>query len=249
MLFSYSGIFIQAIFILLLIILSILLLAPFNLYLNIGKKGPLIWGSIKLSWLGIAMRKVEISPQSADDFLASIGKEDAGKVERAVDENRTTGKEIATAIEKKNEPGGKKGREQDEKEIDGKSEGRERGETKEAIRTPSIQSIIDAAPPLAKILWDLLRSIRFKNCSCCLCFGLNDPAQTAIISGYLWFLASALGTFPANISINPWFDGERLEGELVAEIEARLLWPVFAVIKALRISEIRILIKEMLGWT
>ncbi len=234
MLFSYPGIFIQAIFILLLIILSILLLAPFNLYLNIGKEGPLVWGSIKLSWLGIAMRKVEISPQSADDFLVSIGKEDAGKVERAVDENRT---------------GGKKGREQDEKEIDGKSEGRERVETKEAIRTPSIQSIIDAAPPLAKILWDLLRSIRFKNSSCRLCFGLNDPAQTAIISGYLWFLASALGIFSANISINPWFDGERLEGELVAEIEARLFWPVFAVIKALRISEIRFLFKEMLGWT
>jgi hypothetical protein len=62
-------------------------------------------------------------------------------------------------------------------------------------------------------------------------------------------LASALGIFPANISINPWFDGERLEGELIAEIEARLLSPVFAVIKALQVREIRLLLKEMLGWT
>lgn len=221
MLFSYPGMFIPAIFILLLIILAILLLAPFNLSLNIGKKGPLVWGSIRLSWLGIALRKMEILPQSADDFLASIGKEEAGKEERAVNE----------------------------KEIDRKSEGRERGETKEAVRTLSIQSIIDAAPSLTKILWDLLRSIRFRKSSCRLCFGLDDPAQTAIISGYLWFLASSLSIFSANISIDPWFDGERLEGEIIADIEARLLSPVFAVIKALRIREIRLLFKEMLGWT
>ncbi|MDD4447247.1 MAG: DUF2953 domain-containing protein [Methanothrix sp.] len=223
------------------IILAIILLAPFNLSLNIGKKGPLVWGSIKLAWLGIALRMVEISPQSADDFLASIGKEDAGNEERAVDKNKTT--------EKKNEPGGKKDREQDEKEIDRKREGRERSETTNAIHHPSVSSLVDAAPPLTKILWDLLKSIRFKNSFCCLCFGLDDPAQTAVISGYLWFLASALGTFSANISINPWFEGERLEGELIAEIEARLLFPVIAVFKAMRISEIRLLFKEMLGWT
>jgi hypothetical protein len=241
MLFSYPGMFIPAIFILLLIILAILLLAPFNLSLDLGKKGPLIWGSIRLAWLGMTLRKVEILPQSADDFLASIGKEEAGKKDRAVDENKTT--------EKNNDSGGKKDREQDEKEPDGKSEGHERSETTDTTRHPSISSLIDVAPPLAKILWDLLRSIRFRNSSCRLCFGLNDPAQTAIISGYLWFLASALGIFPANISINPWFDGERLEGELIAEIEARLLSPVFAVIKALQVREIRLLLKEMLGWT
>jgi hypothetical protein len=241
MLFSYPGMFIPAIFILLLIILAILLFAPFNLFLNFGKKGPLVWGSIRLSWLGITLRKVEILPQSADDFLASIGKEDAGNEERAANENKTT--------EKKNGPEGKKDREQSEKEIDRKSEGRKKGELTDATRHPSISSLIDVAPPLAKILWDLLRSIRFRKSSCRLCFGLDDPAQTAIISGYLWFLASALGTFSANISIDPWFDGERLEGEIIAEIEARLLSPVFAVIKALRIREIRLLFKEMMGWT
>jgi len=213
--------------------LGILLLAPFNLSLNIGKNGPLVCGSIKLAWLGIALRKVEISPRSADDLLISIRKKEAGKEERAVDENKTTGKKIATA---------------NENELDGKSEGRERSETTDATHHPSVSSLIDAAPPLAKILWDLLKSIRFKKSSCCLCFGLSDPAQTAIISGYLWFLASAFGTFSANISINPWFEGERLEGELIAEIEARLLSPVFAVIKALRVREIRLLLKEMLGW-
>jgi hypothetical protein len=221
---------------LLIILLGILLLAPFNLSLNIGKKGPLVWGSIKLAWIGVTLRKVEISPQSADDFLASIRKEEAGKEERDVDGRTTNWKKKAVLRT-------------NEKELDGNGEESEKGETTDATRHPSISSLIDAAPPLAKILWNLLRSIHFKKNSCRLCFGLNDPAQTAIISGYLWFLASALGVFSANISIDPWFDGERLEGELIAEVEARLLWPVFAVIKALRVREIRILLKEMLGWT
>jgi hypothetical protein len=239
--YSYPVIFIPHISIpvmfifLLIILLGILLLSPFNLSLNIGKKGPLVWGSIKLAWFGLTLRKLEISPQSADDLLASIRKEETEREERAVDESKTRGRE--TAAEKKNEPGGKKDREQTD------------NETTDTTRHPSVRSLIDAAPDLAKILWDLLKSIHFKKSSCRLCFGLNDPAHTAIVSGYLWFLASALGTFSANISIDPWFDGERLEGEIIAEIEARLLWPVFAVIKALRVREIRLLLKEMLGWT
>jgi hypothetical protein len=241
MMFSDSAIFIPHIYIpvmfilLLTILLGILLLAPFNLSLNVGKKGPLVWGSIRLAWLGLTLRKVEIMPQSVDDLLVSIRKEEAGKEERALHDRKTRGME--TAAEKKNEPGGKKDREQTD------------NETTDTIRSPSIQSLIDVAPALMKILWDLLKSIRVKKSSCRLCFGLNDPAQTAIVSGYLWFLASALGTFSANISIDPWFEGERLEGEIIAKIEARLIWPVFAVIKALRVREIRLLMKEMLGWT
>jgi hypothetical protein len=100
---------------------------------------------------------------------------------------------------------------------------------------------------MANTLLNLLKSIRVKKFSCRLCFGLDDPAQTAIISGYLWFLASALGFFPAKIFIEPWFEGERLEGELIAEIEARLIWAVFAMIQTLRVREMRLLLKEMLG--
>jgi hypothetical protein len=140
-----------------------------------------------------------------------------------------------------------------EKEVEREAKLEERNEIDNpteagTVRIPRIQSLINAAPALAKILRDLLKSILFKKVSCRLCFGLDDPAQTAIISGYLWSLASALGLFPAKIFIEPWFEGERLEGEFIAEIEARLLWAVFAVIQALREKEIRLLLKEMLGW-
>ena len=89
--FSYLAVF----FLLFIILLAFLLLAPFNLSLNIGKKGPLVEGSIKLAWLGLTLRKVEISPQSAGDLLASIWKEEAGKEERAVEERKSNGEEKA----------------------------------------------------------------------------------------------------------------------------------------------------------
>jgi hypothetical protein len=211
------------------VILAFLLLAPFHLSLNLGKKGPLVEGSIKLAWLGLTLKKAEISPQSTGDLLASIWKEEAGKEERAVEDRKSNGEEKA-----------REGKE----EIDNPTDNRKEG----AVRPPSIQSLINAAPSLAKILRDLQKSIHFKKSSCRLCFGLDDPAQTAIISGYLWFLASALGFFPAKIFIEPWFEGERLEGELVAKIEVRLWWAVFAMIQGLREREIRLLLREMLGW-
>jgi len=223
--FYYLAVF----FLIIIILLAFLLLAPFHLSLNIGKKGPLIVGSIKLAWLGLTLRNVEISPQSAGDLLASIWKEEAGKEERAVEVRKTKGEEKAR---------------EEKEEIDNPTDNQKAG----AVRPPSIQSLINAAPALAKILRDLLKSIRFKKIYCRLCFGLDDPAKTAIISGYLWSLASVLGLFQAKIFIEPLFEGERLEGELIAEIEVRLWWAVFAVIQGLREREIRLLLREMLGW-
>jgi hypothetical protein len=218
--FSYLAVF----FLLLIILLAFLLLAPFSLLLNVGKKGPLIEGSIRLSWLGLTLRKAEMYPQSGGDLLASVWKEDAEKEVRVVEKRKA--------------------------KKDGISEGNDKviySETTESIRPLGATSLIKAAPAMAKIIRYLLKSIHINQSSCRLCFGLDDPAQTAIISGYLWFLTSALGIFPARILIEPCFAGERLEGELVADIEARPLWPVFAVILALREREIRLLLREMLG--
>ena len=225
--FNYLAILILLFILLLAFLLAFLLVAPFHLSLDLGKKGPLIEGSIKLVCLGRTLRKVEISPQSAADLLASIWKEEAGKGE---------GSETVVGREAKLE------------EIS-KIDNFANSEKTDPIRPPRLQSVVNATPALAKILIDLLRSILFKNISCRLCFGLDDPAQTAIISSYIWSIASALGLFSARIFIEPWFEGERLEGEFIAEIEARLLWPVFAVIQAMRVREIRLLLREMLGWS
>jgi hypothetical protein len=240
--FSYLAVF----FLLFIIPLALLLLAPFNLALNIGKKGPLVEGSIKLAWLGLTLKKGEISPQSAGDLLASVWKEEAGKEERdeKIDKEAKDREQEVKGEGSKTEVG-REAKLEERNELDNPTDNQKAG----AVRPPSIQSLINASPALAKILRDLLKSIRFKKIYCRLCFGLDDPAKTAIISGYLWSLASVLGLIQSKIFIEPWFQGERLEGELIAEIEARLWWAVFAVIQGLREREIRLLLREMLGWS
>ncbi|OPY51522.1 MAG: hypothetical protein A4E49_02238 [Methanosaeta sp. PtaU1.Bin112] len=138
-----------------------------------------------------------------------------------------------------------------ENAVDGNADGKmaEKNEAeRKARRYPSVRSLIDAAPALAELLGDLGRSILIKKLSCRLCFGLDDPAQTAIFSGYIWFFASLLGVSLANLALEPWFDGLRLEGTLDAEIRARLFSPIWAAIRSLRRKQIRQLVREMLGW-
>jgi hypothetical protein len=77
---------------------------------------------------------------------------------------------------------------------------------------------------------------------------LDDPADTAVLSGYLWSVASTLGLFRANVFIEPYFEGERLEGEIAAELKTRLIWIAKAVINASLEKEIRSLIREVAGW-
>jgi len=188
-----------------------------------------------LAWLGLTLGKAEIMPQSAGDLLASIWKEKAGKEELAKNAEEKAREEKEEQLEKDD---------RNRSKIDSPTDNPKTG----ILHPPKIRSLVNAAPALANFFLDLLKSILFKKLSCRLCFGLDDPSQTAIISGYLWSIASALGLFPGKISIEPWFEGERLEGELVAEIEARLWRAVVAVIQALRVKEIRLLLKEMLGW-
>ncbi len=89
-------------------------------------------------------------------------------------------------------------------------------------------TLLNAAPAIMNFLMDLLKTIVFERLSCRLCFGLNDPADTAVMSGYLWSVASTLGIFRANVFIEPCFEGERLEGLFEAELKTRLIqiaWP------------------------
>lgn len=273
-------------------IILLILLAPFGFSLNLGKKENLVWGSIRLTWLCLTLIKREVSTQSIDELLASIGREMDEMDEKAgtkgkegndgngEDEKQDAGEPRAGAKENATKRLFRRWREksigrdekypeeklQEEREaenlstageniIDGMTDGRvakkteASGKARVSRRSPSIRSLIDAAPALAEFLGDLGRSIRIIRFSCRLCFGLNDPAQTAIISGYIWFFASLLGVSLADLTLEPWFDGLRLEGKLDAEIRARLISPIWAAVKSLRRKEIRKLVREILGWS
>lgn len=105
--------------------------------------------------------------------------------------------------------------------------------------TLDIKSLVDAILAIILALKDLCKSINFKKASCSLSFGLNDPAQTAVICGYLWSLAAATGPLSTSIHIEPCFQEGRLEGEIKVELGARMLWTSVALINSLREKKIR----------
>ena len=90
-------------------------------------------------------------------------------------------------------------------------------------------------------------SFRVEHILCEVTFGLNDPADTAVICGYLWALTSAVSLPGTHIRVDPYFEGERLTGSLNAEIRSRLLWVVVVFINALREKPIRRLLKNSVG--
>lgn len=239
---------ISLLIILLFIILITLLFVPIHFSLNFSKYGPLMRGSYRIAWLGFTLKKKEILSQSAADLLASILKKEDTIGEEARNEDR---KEEKEAAEKGMEGIGTE--EKGEERVGKPDKGAEIENTKEEQdkdikRSPSPGTLLNAAPAIINFLMDLLKTIAFEKLSCRLCFGLNDPADTAVLSGYLWSVASTLGLFRANVFIEPCFEGERLEGVFEAELKARLIQIALAVINALREKEIRSLIRDFAGW-
>jgi hypothetical protein len=110
-----------------------------------------------------------------------------------------------------------------------------------------IKKMIDALPALARVLMDMVRSVKIEMLSCRIAFGLSDPADTAAVSGYLWAVLSALGHGKAEISIEPFFDRASLDGSFLTELRARMLWMAIALLKALREEKIRNLAREMVA--
>jgi len=121
----------------------------------------------------------------------------------------------------------------------------EREQMPKSLASVDPRSFMDALPALLRVLKNLIKSIDIDRIFCRISFGLNDPAETAVLSGYLWSLASAVGLSNTNIFIDPRFDEERLVGDLAADFKARLLWVVVALLLALREDKLRKLLGQM----
>ncbi len=233
-LFSIALLFLLLI-VILIILLGVLLIVPFYLSANLSKTGPMIQGKFRIAWLGfgvwvsyhfargVIQRKFGISL-----FGLTLMKKE--HLPQPADNQPAP----ITREEKKDEKKEEKDNERRKSEVD--------------VDPGSLSNLLSAAPALAGVLRDLLKSIRFQKIYCRLVFGLDDPSETALMSGYLWSLTSALGFLGADILIEPCFEGERLDGEFLAEIRVRLLWIPVAILDALREKEIRSLIRVMIGW-
>jgi hypothetical protein len=206
------------------LLLGALLLLPIHLALKISKREELLSGSLHLSWLGVRIKKSELPPQSAEELLAGL----SGPVDAAPE----GGEEREVVADNDQAPGRQKGEES----------------SRESTAKIRPQTLMRAAPALAGIFYDLLCSIVF-NISGGIVLGLDDPAETAVLSGQIWALSSALGRSSSQFRVDPWFDGERLEGDVYVDIRAKLVWGLVAALRALRIKEIRQIGREMIGWS
>jgi len=112
------------------------------------------------------------------------------------------------------------------------------------LKDPRI--IVDAIMAIFRAAKGLVQSIHVEHVTCKVAFGLNDPADTAALCGYLWALTSAVSLHGAYIRVYPHFEGERLAGSLNLKVRGRLLWVFVASIVILREKPIRRLLKELI---
>ncbi len=198
-----------------------ILFLPFHFSLRFSKEGNHVEGTYAVACLGIPLRKSTIIPQA----VKSAGPEK--RREPKTDEAEEEG------LKKTDEKGTRK-----------TDRGPGSGLKLFRGRPEDIQSLRETLPVAAGILVDLVKSVKV-DVSCNLLFGLDDPADTAVLSGCLWSVASAAGFRREGVSLVPCFEGQRLEGWLVAELKARVLWLVAAMLRALKEKKTRRLMLEM----
>ncbi len=105
-------------------------------------------------------------------------------------------------------------------------------------------------PCMLQILHSLMDSIKIQEIRLNLQLGLESPADTAIVTGYIWaFTASTRYITPSipDISIHPDFEKKILDGFLNLKLKIRLYRVTKELIRALTKKPVRSLISEMRG--
>jgi len=247
----------------------IVLIVPLTISLFLYKKGQLIEGRLMASWLGtsagselncresliqgrvwmswlcIKLFKKEISASSAFDFISLVKekrKEERQQGDRPQDDKQQDDRR------QDNRPKYKILQDESQQPSGDDSARSEVKEDGSRISISLFWSVLAAIPAFIDLIGVLLRSFFFKTIRCHVQLGLDDPCDTAILSGQLWSLAAFLRCHGGDIIIQPFFEGEKLEGELMAEGGFRPIHIPAAIVSALRKKEIRRLIIEVTGW-
>jgi hypothetical protein len=113
------------------------------------------------------------------------------------------------------------------------------------MRLSDLRTLPEALPSLARACNELSGSVHMEKFFCLLRCGLSDPADTAFYSGCLWPFVAALNSWGAHFSLQPCFEEEVLEGSLVTELKASLIWVIFPLLKILRPEKAMRLLVQM----
>ena len=106
--------------------------------------------------------------------------------------------------------------------------------------------IRDAVPSFAILLRAVKRSISLHRLSVKVNFGLDDPADTAALAGYIWTLSWMLNRLPnASFSFAPEFGMERFGGSAAGDLGVRVLPLATGFLRAYAKKPFRAFIREM----
>jgi hypothetical protein len=106
--------------------------------------------------------------------------------------------------------------------------------------------IIDSRSALAIMARSFRKAVKIRRVSADVTFGLGDPAETALLAGYLWSVAWIPSLSPRiSLSIRPDMESIRLEGWIMAQSSVRLLPLVAGFLRSYTQRSFRRLIKEV----
>ena len=140
-------------------------------------------------------------------------------------------------------PSGEKKRKQ--KKEEGEEEEKEK--RPDLSRLPeTVSRLVESLPYFPSIFRTFIRSLTVERFSADVELGLGSPVETAVVSGYLWSLASLVNISPkADLTVKPNFQEEQLEGSLITDLKIRLLWIAVALVKAVTKKPVRQLFTSM----
>lgn len=140
-------------------------------------------------------------------------------------------------------PSGEKKRKEKKEEEDGKEEKKR----PDLSRFPETFSrLAESIQYFPSIFRTFMRSLTIEKFSASVELGLGSPVETAVVSGYLWSMASLVNISPkADFTVKPNFQEEQLEGSLITDLKIRLLWIVVALVKAVTKRPVRQLFTSM----
>ncbi|OHE52402.1 MAG: hypothetical protein A3K61_01055 [Thaumarchaeota archaeon RBG_16_49_8] len=139
-------------------------------------------------------------------------------------------------------PSGEKKRKQ--KKEEGEEEKKKRPDLSRLPET--VSRLMESLPYFPSIFRTFMRSLTVERFSADVELGLGSPVETAVVSGYLWSLASLVNISPkADLSVRPNFREEQLEGSLITDLKIRLLWIAVALVKAVTKKPVRQLFTSM----
>ncbi len=114
----------------------------------------------------------------------------------------------------------------------------------------ALSHLRESWPYLVRILQSIIGSITIRKIELDLQLGLESPADTAIITGYIWALTEStryLVPSSLDISVHPDFENKILDGFLDLELKFRLYSVTKEVAWAITKKPVRSLISEMRG--